>query len=205
MADLQLQRVSGPSAVSGLRSTGLDSANRLSFQSALQHWLQAGQRPQRKPEQLSANDLLTMNPNLNLKLQQQVQQWHAESQRLNLDAVQPAHSSSGVNVVQVQQQLPAIRALSGLSHSDAQQLNDFQQPKAPLMEHHLDQPFGKVVAPTALSAALMGQGTAVAQTNLVPESLKHLLRGLDQLGPIEKKPHLHALRNDYSHWQQGVA
>ncbi|MBF2055213.1 MAG: hypothetical protein IGS03_17320 [Candidatus Sericytochromatia bacterium] len=199
MADLQLQRVSGPSAVSGLRSVGLDSANRLSFQSALQHWLQVGQRPQRRSEQLSANDLLTMNPNLNLKLQQQVQQWHAETQEA-FQAIQPAGT---VNAVQ--QQLPAIRALSGLGQTDTQQLSDFRHPKGPLVEHHLDQPFGKVVAPTALSAALMGQGTAVAQTHLVPESLKHLLRGLDQLGPIEKKPRVHPLRNDYSHWQQGVA
>lgn len=201
MADISLQRVSGPSAAGGLRSAGLDSANRLSFQSALQHWLHAGQRPQRAPEQLSQVDLLTVNPNLNLKLLHQVQQWHAQSQ----DALQPLQPAAAAHAVQLQQQLPAIRALSGLSQTDAQQLNDFRQPKEALTEHHLDQPFGKVVAPTALSAALMGQGTTVAQTNLVPESLKHLLRAVDQLGPIEKKPRLHELRNDYSHWQQGVA
>lgn len=167
------------------------------FQQALAFYL----RPPQGSSVAQSQDnesLLTLNPNLNLKM---IARLHPgarlvhENGRTRLEIAEP----------------PPKPAAQQVSDQNIMQWAQFQAPKPPEPLHSQpvlppqspDLAFGQTVAPSHLSALLMGQ--AVAHTrSLAPESLNQLLQGRIPPPPVKESPSAEQTGNDFSHWQMAA-
>jgi hypothetical protein len=177
------------------RSTRPSPLDPLDFQQALAYFLQP---PPGSPLQQSQDteELLTINPQLNLKL---------------ISRLYP-----GASLVTHNGRTRVELADTPLKSAKAQEIDNnllqsvqYQSPK-PIAEQSphqtviasqgLDLAFGRVVVPRALTAVLMGQGVAQNQS-LAPESVARLLQGRIPLMPVEPRSNLEKPVNEYSYWQ----
>jgi hypothetical protein len=177
----------------GPAAAGPQAADGLSFQQALTRWLSQSNGRQR-PQETSQVDLLTVNPNLNLKLIQSLHPGAAIVQ-------QHGHSQLQIPVPDLHtSHLHITHAVRWVADLDKLKL-DGNKPTQPVALN-LEQPFGKVIAPTALSATLMGQGVSTSHTSLSPDSIRHMLQGRVNLPPAEKAKKSGGAENQHSHFDK---
>lgn len=167
------------------------------FQQALAFYLRPPQGSSLAQSQ-DNESLLTLNPNLNLKL---ISRLHPgatlvhENGRTRLELAEP-------------QPKPAVQQVSD---QNVMQWAQLQIPKSPeplhsqpvLQAQSADLAFGQTVAPSHFSALLMGQGVAHTRS-LAPDSLNRLLQGRIPPPPVEQSPNADQTGNDFSHWQMAA-
>lgn len=166
------------------------------FQQALAFFLRP---PQGSAQQQSQDSeaLLTINPNLNLKL---ITRLHPGTSLVN---------DNGRTRLEIAD-APSKPAELQVSDQNVMQWAHFQAPKPVewlqqpvLSAQSPDLAFGQTLAPSGMSALLMGQGVAHSRS-LAPESLNRLLQGRIPPPPVDANADAERLANDFSHWQMAA-
>ncbi|MGE3727532.1 MAG: hypothetical protein AB7I41_18375 [Candidatus Sericytochromatia bacterium] len=179
------------------RSTRPAPPDPYDFQQALAFFLRPPQGSVANQSQ-DNESLLTINPNLNLKL---ITRLHPGASLVH---------DQGRTRLEIADAPPKAPELM-VSDQNVMQWAQFQTPKPPEALHNQpvfqaqspDLAFGRTLAPSGLSALFMGQGVARGRS-LAPESLNRLLQGRIPPPPVDANTDAERLANDLSHWQMAA-
>lgn len=169
------------------------------FQQALAFFLRPPQAHPGSGQQQSqdSESLLTINPNLNLKL---ITRLHPGASLVH---------DQGRTRLEIADAPPKAPELQ-VSDQNVMQWAQFQWPKPIEMRQQPvisaqspDLAFGQTLAPSSMSALFMGQGVARGQS-LAPESLNRLLQGRIPPPPVDASEEATRLANEFSHWQMAA-
>lgn len=166
-----------------------------SFQQALQQVLNPPRRRLHPQTLAETAQLLSINPNLNLKL---ISSLHPGAALV----MENGHTRLEIPIPQLDQ--PGLQAHSSAVRQ-ATLLDDFDRDPLRLQAVNDDgqkSAFGKVLASTGLAAVLMGEGVQRSRT-VTPESLSWLLNGAVPALPVDAAQKVSRAANDYSHWHIG--
>ncbi len=166
------------------------------FQQALAFFLRPPQGSVANQSQ-DQESLLTINPNLNLKL---ITRLHPGASLVH------DQGRTRLEIAEAPPKAPEQQ----VSDQNVMQWAQFQTPKPIEMSQQPvisaqspDLAFGQTLAPSGLSALFMGQGVARGRS-LAPESLNRLLQGRIPPPPVEASEEATRLANDFSHWQMAA-
>ncbi|MBT9545552.1 MAG: hypothetical protein IV090_09205 [Candidatus Sericytochromatia bacterium] len=178
------------------RSTRPAPPDPYDFQQALAFFLRPPQGSVANQSQ-DQESLLTINPNLNLKL---ITRLHPGASLVH------DQGRTRLEIADAPLKAPELQ----VSDQNVMQWAQFQTPKPIEMSQQPvisaqspDLAFGQTLAPSGLSALFMGQGVARGRS-LAPESLNRLLQGRIPPPPVEASKEATRLANDFSHWQMAA-
>jgi hypothetical protein len=166
------------------------------FQQALAFFLRPPQGSLANQSQ-DQESLLTINPNLNLKLITRLHPGASlvhDQGRTRLEIAEAPPKAP-------EQQVSDQNVMQWAQFQTSKPVEIQQQPV--ISAQSPDLAFGQTLAPSSMSALFMGQSVARGQS-LAPESLSRLLQGRIPPPPVDASEEAKRLANEFSHWQMAA-